>query len=549
MAAVIVTILTFAATVVLTVNGAAPSQEAISTVATETKLAAGESRDYVVDARPGEYVSLIVESKGIGVDAEIVMPDGALIRRVSGPVHGRLPLGFVAEAPGQYRIRLAGRNSPTAGQVSIRLVERMPPDQRVALKPSPFKAALITTLEKELQAGTARDTTAFWNRVAASGTPMIEKLTDRKDLVNVTFLWRGTPATRSVIVVGALSVPPGFRYNIMSRLGDTDVWFLTRRLPAGARFAYGFAIDGPAIFEGPQIAYLAANRQSDPFNRRTTACRPEGTRFECLSIAELPGASPQPWLTSSATTPKGSVKTSRIKSETLQNERSVSVYTPAGYDASTTEHDVLVLFDEGAYLGDIPAPIILDNLIAAKRIRPVVAVLIGNVNRDRELTPNGEFAAFVADELMPWVGSNYRVTKDPRRVVIGGSSLGGLAAAYVAMRYPAMFGNVISLSGAFWWAPGANPGDPANAVVEPNWLTTEFLRRPLLPLRFWMAAGTFETDPTGSGGAILETSRHFRDVLIAKGYAVQYVQFPGGHEALSWRGLLPDALMALIPVP
>jgi enterochelin esterase-like enzyme len=64
-----------------------------------------------------------------------------------------------------------------------------------------------------------------------------------------------------------------------------------------------------------------------------------------------------------------------------------------------------------------------------------------------------------------------------------------------------------------------------------------------------MAAGTFETDPAGSGGAILETTRHLRDVLLAKGYAVQYVQYPGGHDALSWRGLLPEALIALIAAP
>ena len=171
------------------------------------------------------------------------------------------------------------------------------------------------------------------------------------------------------------------------------------------------------------------------------------------------------------------------------------------------------------------------------------------MNRDRELTPNPEFAAFIEHELMPWVRTNYRVTRDPSRVMIGGSSLGGLAAAYVAMQYPATFGNVISLSGAFWWAPDANPGNPANAVLEPGWLTRQYLRSPLLPIRFWMAAGTFETDPTGSGGAILETSRHLRDVLIAKGYAVHYVQFAGGHEALSWRGLLPDALIALNRAP
>ena len=56
----------------------------------------------------------------------------------------------------------------------------------------------------------------------------------------------------------------------------------------------------------------------------------------------------------------------------------------------------------------------------------------------------------------------------------------------------------------------------------------------------------FEVDTTGSGGAILEPTRHFRDVLLAKGYPVTYQQFVGGHDYLSWRGTLADGLIALL---
>jgi enterochelin esterase-like enzyme len=69
---------------------------------------------------------------------------------------------------------------------------------------------------------------------------------------------------------------------------------------------------------------------------------------------------------------------------------------------------------------------------------------------------------------------------------------------------------------------------------------------PKLKLKFYLDAGTFEYDVLGTGGSILETSRHMRDVLLAKGYQVHYQQFVGGHDYLSWRGTFADGLMNLI---
>lgn len=513
---------------------------------TAIQLKAGQPYDYIVSAVAGEFINVTVEATGIVVEAQVTMPDGILMKRFVSPPAGRLTIPFVAEHAGEHRIRLTTSSDSV---IAIRIAERMSQEHRLTATSVPTKGSVITTLEKELQAARNRDTSKFWQTIASTGTPLVEPLGDSKELVQVTFLWRGTPNTKNVVVVGSSFLPPAFRDNVMSRLGDTDVWFLTRRFPAGARFAYGFAINGPLVFEGALFPYQMADRQADPLNRTRVGCRPEGTQFECLSYAELPGAVPQPWIVPLNTVPRGTLRATRFKSAILQNERSISVFTPAGYESANDTYDLVVLFDEGAYLTDIPTATIVDNLIAARKIRPLVAVLVGNVDRNRELTANPEFARFIAEELMPWVRKNYRVTTDPQRVTIGGSSLGGLAAAHAALNYPQSFNNVIALSGAFWWAPEANPGDPANAVNETGWLTKRFVESPKLPLRFWMAAGTFETDPTGSGGAILETTRHLRDVLLAKGYSVEYQQFPGGHDAYSWRGLLPEALMALIPAP
>ena len=530
----------------LTTAGAqVPLTEAAST----GELTAGASRTYTLRAEAEDAVSLVVEADGAPIDAEVLFPDGSRLKRVSGPATGRWPIIFAAESPGDYTVRLTGRRggTTTAGRFTIRVAQHLTLDERVSATPPPRTSALIDTLTRELAASRSTDTSAFWARVAAAGVPVVEPLPDTNALVLVTFLWRGNARTRNAVVVGRIGLQPAFRDNVMTRVAGTDVWYLTKRMPAGARFAYGFMINGPLVFEGPLFFQLqAASRQADPLNARLTDCAAGGTRYECLSLAELPGAAPQPWIEPSERVAKGQVTTTTFRSERLKNERTVSVYTPPGYSADGPALDLVVLFDQESYLTAIPTPVILDNLIAAGRMPPAVAVLIGNVNREAELSPNEPFAGFVAGELVPWVRSRYRVTLDPARIVIGGSSHGGLAAAYVAMQHPGTFGNVLSLSGSFHWAPGVVPVDAASATFERSWLTTQFVERARLPLRFWLAAGALESDTSGSGGAGLETSRHLRDVLRAKGYDVGYVQFPGGHDTLSWRGVLADGLIALL---
>ena len=206
----------------------------------------------------------------------------------------------------------------------------------------------------------------------------------------------------------------------------------------------------------------------------------------------------------------------------------------------------------------------LSGVIGASKIPPTVAVFVENLPRRRlvDLVASVDFADFMATELVPWIRSHYNVTRNPAQVVVGGYSAGGLAATFVSLHHPEVFGNVLSESGAFWWSPEHNDGicaarcpdsggvsdrrGGADATTEGNFLAKEFLARPRLPLRFYLAAGTFEIDSHGQGGKILETTRQLRDILLAKGYDVHYQQFVGGHDDLSWRGTLADGLIALL---
>jgi len=264
----------------------------------------------------------------------------------------------------------------------------------------------------------------------------------------------------------------------------------------------------------------------------------------------MPGAPSQPWANPNADSPHGTLEHRRFRSERLGNERSVTVYTPAGYLPDSHPYDLLVVFDEDAYLTSVPTPTILDNLIAAHRLQPTVAVFLGNPNpetRTWELAANPVFADALVTELLPWVHAFYHVTTNPSEITLAGSSLGGLMAAFAAFRHPGQFGNVLCQSGDFSWSPDHQHamGRLADASTETGWLAKQFIASPKLPIRFYMEAGTFEADQFGTGGMILETSRHMRDVLLAKGYAVTYQQFTGGHDYLSWRGTFSDGLIAL----
>jgi enterochelin esterase family protein len=265
-------------------------------------------------------------------------------------------------------------------------------------------------------------------------------------------------------------------------------------------------------------------------------------------MVEMPDAPLQPWLAKRKEVPAGVVEKQQFKSNLLKNEREIAVYTPPRYSKDAKPYGVLVLFDEKPYLDEyvIPTPTILDNLIADRRIPPLVAILVDNAPGDarfRELTCNRTFADFLSSELMPWARRLYNIAADPRQIIVGGSSLGGLAAACTALWHSDSFGNVLSQSGAFFWAP------PKSDNPEPNWVAKEFIASPKLPLRFYMDAGTEELDFSGLGGGILAPNRNLRDVLLARGYEVHYQEFAGGHDFLSWRGTLADGLIILMGDP
>ena len=236
-----------------------------------------------------------------------------------------------------------------------------------------------------------------------------------------------------------------------------------------------------------------------------------------------------------------------LKSLTLKENRPLTVYTPSDYEA-TKAFDLLIVLDgeefDGGGSSSVPTPTILDNLIAARKIQPTVAVFVKNVaHRVQDLAESPPFADFIGTELIPWVRRNYRINPGARHVVAAGASLGGLAASYCAFRHFEVIGNALSLSGSFWITKGwqDRPPFPLTLAGDTGDLIGDLRKSKRLPLAFYVAVGRFEV-----GAAMLGTNRELRDVLELKGYPVTYREVDGEHDNIWWRGSLADGLISLL---
>ncbi|MFT3804592.1 MAG: enterochelin esterase [Burkholderiaceae bacterium] len=511
----------------------------------EARLSAGGARTYTLPLQAGDYVKATIEPTRASGEIRVLAPDGSRLRKFTVEP-GKKPFSFVAEVAGDHTLRLeAGQQ---ADDFRLRIDRIEPLSERMALGPTRATHAVpaIEALKKSLPSPRAVE--QFWQQVEKSGTPLVTPITNDGGHQLVTFLWRGNSNTKNVAVLGSFHTRPLTDY-LMDRIPNTDVWQLTVKLPAGSRFVYTLSINDPLVEPtDPRDEERAATRQADPRNpEKSWDFKPGADIHEYSSMVELPGAPPQPWIAKRPGVPEGKLESATFNSDLLGNERRITIYLPPGYRNDGRAADLVVLFDENAYVDRIPTPTIVDNLISERKISQTVVVFIANSSREtriRELAPNARFADFLAGELIPWVCSRYHVTDDPSRTVVAGSSFGGIAATYAAFRHPGVFGNVLCQSGSFWWAPDHRYGD--EPVTETGWLAKQFIDSPKLPIRFYMDAGFFEVDYVGSGGAILEPSRNMRDVLLAKDYDVHYREFASGHDYLNWRGTLADGLIVLL---
>lgn len=152
-----------------------------------------------------------------------------------------------------------------------------------------------------------------------------------------------------------------------------------------------------------------------------------------------------------------------FESQILGEKRKLRVYLPRGYRQHLDRsypvlyvQDGQNIFERGAF-GTWAAHHKLDRLTARGEIEELIVVAVDHgVGRYEDYVPPEDgghaqlYGDFLVNELKPWVDERYRTLRGPQNTAIMGSSLGGLAALYVAWNHSDVIGKVASLSGSWW---------------------------------------------------------------------------------------------------
>ncbi len=198
----------------------------------------------------------------------------------------------------------------------------------------------------------------------------------------------------------------------------------------------------------------------------------------------------------------------------------------------------------------------LDNLIAAHRVPPMVAISISNGGGDAQGsqrgleydTMSGRYAEFVETEVLPLVEKecNVTLTKNPDgRATMGGSS-GGSCALIMAWYHPELYHRVLTYSGTYvnqQWPTSADTPHGAWEFHE-NLIPNSLAK----PLRLWLEVGDRDLlNPNSMRDGMHDwvlANENMARVLADKGYHYQFlfVKNAGHTDRDVKQQTLPEAL-------
>ncbi|MCF8335168.1 MAG: esterase [Bacteroidales bacterium] len=175
--------------------------------------------------------------------------------------------------------------------------------------------------------------------------------------------------------------------------------------------------------------------------------------------------------------PKGKIDTVTYNSKTVGNSRNALIYTPPEY-SENKKYPVLYLLhgiggDEYAWLNNGDVKVVLDNLYAKNKIKPMIVVMpngramkddraVGNIFDSAKVQAFATFEQDLLNDLIPFIESHYPVIKDRKHRAIAGLSMGGGQSLNFGLDNLSKFAWI----GGF--SPAPNTSKPEELLPDPN---------------------------------------------------------------------------------
>ena len=328
---------------------------------------------------------------------------------------------------------------------------------------------------------------------------------------------------------------PGFTPMPPMTKGENGVWEVTVGPIEPGAYRYNFNISGVAVI--------------DPRNPATSE-----SNTNTWSLVYVPGSE----FMDTNQVPHGAVAAVHYYSTALGRFRRMHVYTPPGYELGGNQKFPVFYLLHGA--GDCDdswtsvgrAGFILDNLLAARKIKPMIVVMPAGHTSAMMFggargpaaggpPPRDEFGEDFVNDIMPYVEKNYRVLADRRHRAIAGLSMGGSQTLNIAFSHLDRFAYIGVFSsgilgggrGARGAAPGAAAPPPPGAAWEEQHLKT--LDDPALKKGLdlvWFS--------TGVNDGLIANSKSTVDLLKKHGFKATFKESPGAHTWINWRNYLNE---------
>jgi enterochelin esterase-like enzyme len=286
-------------------------------------------------------------------------------------------------------------------------------------------------------------------------------------------------------------------------------WSLSMQLPLDGYLEYAF------------INPESGERIPDPLNPNRVKNGDEHNNY-----FYMPQGSPSPLVLPQKGVARGTVARYSVPTNDYASgpKRTVFLYNPP-VDQPVP---LLFVYDGVDYLRRAKLNVIADNLLAERRIQPFAMAMVhnGGASRTVEYSCSESTIGLLMECVLPLAKENLNLEPvESGGYGVMGSSLGGSMALFTALRFPKIFHNVLSQSGAFI-AP-----DFQSVVVD------LVKCGPTPEIDIWMDAGRLDW--------LLEGNQQMYALLKEKNYHVKYREFSGGHNFTAWRDDISYGLEAL----